>query len=184
MKEILIMNKTNKFFLWIWIILIILMGLFPPVKSRSFELEYRFFLNARCPVNLSYLVAQWVISSALVGCLFYIFKDKKKNTLEWQDVRKIFIMNSKQKKCLLIGILIIVLMGLFPPIGMQANMYPFDSERGVVIDYSFYTRTIEHFRPILIGHLIVQWVIVSAITIGSIVAFKEDKKPKDEKENK
>lgn len=177
------MNRTNKFFLWMWIILIVLTGLFPPVKSPSYQLEYRFFLNARCPIDLSYLVVQWVISSALVGCSFYIFKERKKDTLEWLGVKQIFIMNRNQKKCILVGILIIVLMGLFPPIGIQANMYPFDSERSMVIDYNFFTRTIENFRPILIGHLIVQWVIVSVITIGLIVTLK-DKKPKDEGDNK
>lgn len=74
------MNQKQKICLWIWIIVIVLMGLFPPIDEYRFgmSIEYQFILNANGPVVLSNLITQWLIASAIAGYLItYTFKDKK-----------------------------------------------------------------------------------------------------------
>lgn len=91
-------------------------------------------------------------------------------------------MNRKQKNCLWIGIAVIVLMGLFPPVAKRARSlvdgygktYGEKNRTYVAYDFIFDTRA-----PVVLSNLITQWVIVSAITGGLIYTFK-DKKPKDE----
>ncbi|MHC4642692.1 MAG: hypothetical protein ACYS32_13685 [Planctomycetota bacterium] len=97
-------------------------------------------------------------------------------------------MNKKQKICLWVGIAVIVFMGFIPPwvytkisyaVGQAGNagyhciLYP--PEPRVV--------SLREGIRIDILRLLVQWAIVSVITGGLIVTFK-DKKRKDEKDNK
>ena len=117
-KEIQTMNRTNKYILWIWLILIVLMGLFPPVavefkKGYLRRLGYRFLPLANGPIATSNLILQWTIVSVIAGGLIITFKDKKTKSSEWCGYKE--ILNKKQKICLWVGITIIVLMGLFPP---------------------------------------------------------------------
>ena len=91
-------------------------------------------------------------------------------------------MNKKQKNCLWIGIAVIVLMGLFPPVAKRGRIlvdgygktYGENNKTYVAYDFIFDTGA-----PVVLSNLIVQWIIVSAITGGLIITFK-DKKPKDD----
>ena len=74
------MNKIQKITLWAGIIVIVAMGLFPPVKPiyrhPSPTITYRFLYEAR-DVRFTKLLTQWVIVSVVSGGLIYTFKDKK-----------------------------------------------------------------------------------------------------------
>lgn len=77
------MNKKQKIVLWAGIVLIALMGLFPPVKyqGRSYRqgeaVEYRLLLDKFSIVLLGNLVAQWALVSIIIAGLIYILKDKQ-----------------------------------------------------------------------------------------------------------
>lgn len=73
------MNRKQKICLWIWIIVIVLMGLFPPTNQYPlFGIEYNFILTTDGHVVLSNLIAQWLIISFIASYLItYTFKDKK-----------------------------------------------------------------------------------------------------------
>jgi len=99
-------------------------------------------------------------------------------------------MNKKQLISLWIGIIAIVLMGLFPPwmIGYSnKGLYCTTGTYHYILDPLGILDDLEEnqipqmeiARRIDLHQLVVQWVIVSAITGGLIVTFK-DKKPKDE----
>jgi len=93
-------------------------------------------------------------------------------------------MNKKQTVCLCLGIIVFVLMGLFPPcmtispVGDYVKYgYRFISNQfkggyyGDVRDDFLWESRIDAFR------LFAQWAIVAVITGGLIYAFKD--KPKD-----
>jgi len=86
-------------------------------------------------------------------------------------------MNKKQKNCLLIGIAVIVLMGIFPPNLHSRTGTRVGGGRGTYtyIAYDF----IFDAGVVALSNLITQWVVVSAITGGLIIIFK-DKKSKDD----
>jgi len=86
-------------------------------------------------------------------------------------------MNKKQKYCILIGIAVIVLMGIFPPNLHSRTAYRVGGGRGIstYVAYDF----IFTGGPVVLSNLITQWVVVSAITGGLIIIFK-DKKSKNE----
>lgn len=92
------MNIIQKIFLWIGIISIVLMGLYPPwtydVNAREFSVQgfpkYGFILTPQtprefsertfyCRLDISKLFIQWVIVATITGGLLVTFKDKKKN---------------------------------------------------------------------------------------------------------
>jgi hypothetical protein len=87
-------------------------------------------------------------------------------------------MNRKQKICLWIGITIIVLLVLFPP----WHSYVPPNATPEPLGYAFIfvpPKDYGGFHPVLnIPRLIVQCVLVSIISGGLIVIFKE-KKPKN-----
>jgi len=80
--------------------------------------------------------------------------------------------DNKKKRiwCLWIGISLIVLMGLFPPVLRKSTF------NNRYVKYSF---ILNASGPIVLHNLIVQWIVVSAITGGLIYTFR-DKKLKDE----
>lgn len=85
-------------------------------------------------------------------------------------------MNKKQLVVMWVGIAIIVLMGLFPPWTTYGN------SGDCYLTHKFILfKPAERNIPARIdtGHLFVQWIIVTAITGGLIVTFK-DKKTKDD----
>lgn len=88
-------------------------------------------------------------------------------------------MNKKQKIVLCIGIVVIVLMGLFPPSNTSMS-YLFRLE-GPGSEYSFLL--VMSPSDIGFGKLFIQWVIVAVITGGFIVTLK-DKKTKRQKISK
>jgi len=102
-------------------------------------------------------------------------------------------MNKKQKYCLWIGIVVIVLMGIFPPTRRgyfykdhYGGFGPNKEERMKPLDYSFHSGYTFLFSAevsdIGFGKLIVQWAVVAVVTGGLIFTFgdKKDEKSKDE----
>jgi len=79
------MNKKQRIVLWIGIVLIGLITLFPPVKyqgrpwKRGGEeaVEYRFLLDKFSIVLLGNLVAQWALVSIIAGGLIYALREKR-----------------------------------------------------------------------------------------------------------
>lgn len=92
-------------------------------------------------------------------------------------------MNKKQKKCLWIGIAVIVLMGLFPPVAKRGKILGGGDGRAYRIGSTYvkYEFILDTRAPVVLSNLITQWFVVSAIAAGLIYSFK-DKKPKDEKD--
>lgn len=92
-------------------------------------------------------------------------------------------MNRKQKICLWVGIIVIGLMGLYPPV--QKTKYRLgdifrtdDKTPYKVIEYTFVLDTGN--GTVVLSNLFVQWIVVSIITGGLIYSFK-DKKSKDDR---
>lgn len=95
-------------------------------------------------------------------------------------------MNQKQTIVMWIGIIVFVLMGLFPPYlygAIKAGCYGFAGHYFILnppVGGGAATR--ELLQPLAlqidIGQLCVQWAMVAVITGGFIIAFK-DKKPRD-----
>ena len=91
------MNEKQKFCLWVGIVVIVLMGIFPPTPrgcyyiahyggiggrpgpiAHSFHSGYTFLFSAKASdIALNKLVIQWGIAGAVTFGLFYIFSDKK-----------------------------------------------------------------------------------------------------------
>lgn len=95
-------------------------------------------------------------------------------------------MNKKQLISLWVGIVIIVLMGLFPPWFFMTVSSRSGMGYRRATNYKFITprpRSGNIEAEIDFSLLCIQWVIVAAITTGLVVTFK-DKKPKDEQSNK
>jgi len=92
-------------------------------------------------------------------------------------------MNRKQEICLGIGISIVLLMELFPPVKETGFERTFLREGGVVstthINYEFLFNA---DGPVAISNILVQWIFVAVIT-GSLIYIFREKKSKAEKEN-
>jgi len=78
------MNWKQKICLWIGIVAIVAMGIFPPVsifeagRYAERDIEYRFLLNTGGGlVALSNLLLQWAVVAVGTGYLIYTLKDKK-----------------------------------------------------------------------------------------------------------
>lgn len=98
-------------------------------------------------------------------------------------------MNVNQKKCLMLGIIVIVIMGVFPPWRMYSCFPKSNMKRYEPMGYSFIAeppkpswQAITKGVAIDLPRLLIQWAIVAAITGGLIVCFKgeKDKEPKNE----
>jgi len=78
-------------------------------------------------------------------------------------------MNLKQKICLWVGIAVIVVMGIFPPlvISIQGAI----EQQG----YGFILIPPEKYCHINTSRLYVQWIMVAVVTGGFIVTFKDKK---------
>lgn len=93
-------------------------------------------------------------------------------------------MNKKQRICLWIGIAVIVLMGIFPPVqrthrsfGLELYGNGNDETYETTIGYGFILATGD--GAVVFSNILVQWIVVSIITGGLIYAFR-DKKPQDD----
>jgi hypothetical protein len=75
-------------------------------------------------------------------------------------------MSKTQLKILWVGIIIVVLMGLFPP----EKKYGSFTERLYISGYDF----ILNVSNIAFTRLLIQWIIVGVITAGLIYSFKID----------
>ena len=75
-------------------------------------------------------------------------------------------MNRKQKICLWIGIAVIVLMGLFPPVSIfEAGRYAYRD-----IEYRFLLNT--GGGLVALSNLLLQWAVVAVITGGLIIPLQ------------
>jgi len=100
-------------------------------------------------------------------------------------------MNKNQLIVLWVGIIVVVLMGLYPP--WQYNGHIVERNVNVVVPagYSFigdpiYSAGIMEFgASIDVTRLLIQWFMVAFITGGLIYTLKEEKakNPKDEEKN-
>jgi multisubunit Na+/H+ antiporter MnhB subunit len=177
------MNKKQKFYLWIGIV-VVLMGIFPPtqrgycpaetymsgiVRRRGEPLRpigykrahygYTFLFSAKASdIALNKLIIQWGIVGAVTFGLIYILRNKKPK---------------KQNFCLWAGIVVIVLMGIFPP--ARPGMPPRPLIGGKPPHYMFLLST--KASDIALNKLIIRWGIVGAITFGLFYIFR-DKNPK------
>jgi hypothetical protein len=90
-------------------------------------------------------------------------------------------MNRKQIICLWIGIIIIVLMGIFPP----WSAYKGDGECYLLHKFILF-QPAEKNIPARIdtGHLFVQWIMVAVVTGGLIFTFRDKKEKKLKEEQK
>ncbi len=75
------MNRKQKIALWIGIIVIILLGLFPPfvepVGMYGRGRYYKFILFSDDNIDIIKLCVQWAIVAVITGGLIITFKDKK-----------------------------------------------------------------------------------------------------------
>jgi len=83
------MNNKQKIVLRVGIVIIVLMGLFPPVQWTAtisgwnnvptyyHYIDYQFLFITRGTVALSNLVLQWILVSIIAGGFIYINRDKK-----------------------------------------------------------------------------------------------------------
>ena len=167
--EIWFLNRKQKTVLRIGIAVIVVMGIFPPTRrgycpavripagirhpGRPQEIihyepphfGYTFLLIAKISdIGFGKLLVQWIMVAVVTGGSIYTFKDKKDN--------------KKQKNCLWIGIAVIVLMGIIPPVDKGTNFF-----------FAAKSEEIEYVK------LFIQWIIVGAITVGLIYAFRDQK---------
>lgn len=184
------MNTKQKIYLWVGITVIAIMGIFPPTPhgyyyeahyggfgpnkeeqmkplGHSFHSGYTSLFTAKASeIALGKLIVQWSVVAVVTGGSIYSFKGKKDN--------------KKQKICLWIGIAVIVLMAIFPPVDKRIISVYSRTNRGLVPDYKtikyafFFTAKSQEIEyRILFG----QWCIIGAATIGLIYTFR-DRKPK------
>ena len=93
-------------------------------------------------------------------------------------------MNEKQLIVMWVGIIIIVLMGLFPPwLTVFADASRISLGYGFILIPPLPNAYRYQFASIDFTRLLTQWTIVAAITAGLIITFK-DKKTKDKGEQK
>ena len=88
-------------------------------------------------------------------------------------------MNKRQTIVLWIGIIILVLMGIFPPIHIDISdrFWRGDGPRPWEPGYDFLFTMLP--SKISFSKLFIQWFIIAVVTGGLIVTFK-DKKSKDD----
>lgn len=82
-------------------------------------------------------------------------------------------MNKKQKKILWIGIIIIALMGMFPPYNYEVG-FGFGGKKHVSYDF-FLSPPYHSSAELDFARLTIQWIIVSVLTAGAIYSTKESK---------
>jgi multisubunit Na+/H+ antiporter MnhB subunit len=177
-------NEKQRLYLWVGIVVVVLMGIFPPtqrgycpamtfyegvVRRRGEPLRpigytpahygYTFLLSAKASdIAFNKLIIQWGIVGAVTFGLIYIFRDKKPK---------------KQNFCLWAGIVVIVLMGIFPP--ARPGIPPRPLVGGKPVHYIFLLSA--KASDIAFKKLIIRWGIVGAVTFGLFYIFR-DKNPK------
>jgi len=163
------MNDEQKTCLWIGIAVIVLMAIFPPTRRGAVRYPagirhpgrpqeilwvkpgYTLLFAAKVSeIGFGKLFLQWAVAAVVTAALIYTHKTKKDN--------------KKQKICLLIGIVVIVLMAIFPPAG-----------KGLAFFFTAKAEEIEY------AQLLIQCSVVSAITAGLFYTLrdKKDKKLSD-----
>ncbi len=185
LREIRIINKQQINWLWRGIAVIVLMGIFPPTPrgfiyeahvggfgpppprpiGHSFHCGYTFLLSAKASdIAFKKLIIQWGIAGAVTFGLIYIHRDKE--------------TKMKQNLCLWAGIVVIVLMGIFPP--ARPEIPPRPRIRGKPPQYKFLITA--KASDIAFNKLIIRWGIAGAVTFGLIYTFGDKKvvKPKNE----
>ena len=93
-------------------------------------------------------------------------------------------MNSKQKKVLWIGIVIVVLMGLFPPWTDTLEGFRTEPRGYVIIFKPPYSRGGAWGVQIDFQRLILQWLIVGFVIGGLLITSKNRKSEQEQKPTK
>ena len=98
-------------------------------------------------------------------------------------------MNTKQKICLWVGIVVIVFMGLYPPWISRAAIGSRHSDVGCEWIWAapeLKSENSTYAAHLNIPRLCVQWFVAVVVTGGLIVSFKDkkEKKPNDEEGEK
>jgi len=168
------MNDEQKTCLRIGIAVIILMAIFPPtplgcyyralyggfgpkkeeppIVDYIFHCGYTFLLTALLTAKTSNigfgkLIVQWAVTALVTAALIYTHKAKKDN--------------KRQRICLLIGIVVIVLMAIFPSVDKGIGF--FFTAKGGEIEYA---------------QLLIQCSAVAVITAGLIYTLRDKKNVK------
>jgi hypothetical protein len=153
------------------------MGIFPPTKrgfiyevhvgglgppppkplAYSFHCGYTFLLTTKASdIAFNKLIIQWGIAGAVIFGLIYIFEDGR---------------TKKQKFCLLAGIAVIVLMGIYPP--ARPEIPPIPRIRGEPPHYKFLVTA--KAKDIAFNQLIIRWGIAGAVTLCVIYILRDKK---------
>jgi hypothetical protein len=168
-------NKEQKFRLWAGIVVIVLMGIFPPTPSGcgyvafyggmgktpgpvyyEFHYGYTFLFSAKASdIAFNKLIIQWGIAGAVTFGLIYILRDKKPE---------------KQNFCLWAGIVVIVLMGIFPP---GRHRIPPWRLRFKPAHYGYTFLLSANASDIAFKKLIIRWGIAGAATFGLFYIFRD-----------
>ncbi len=190
LREIWIINKKQITYLWIGIAVIALMGIFPPTRRgyrpamtyysglvrrgegpqpighKRAHYGYTFLFSAEASdIALNKLIIQWGIVGAVTFGLIYIFRYEKPK---------------KQKFCLWAGIVVVALMGIFPP--TPPGMPPRPLISGKSPHYTFFFSA--KASDIALNKLVIRWGIVGAVTFGLIYTFRDKKARKSKDEQK
>jgi hypothetical protein len=155
-----IINYRQGVCLWLGIVIIVLMGLFPAKENLSLFSNLPYF-QIKPELHI-----KWAIVVLVTTSLVLALRDKKDKqrvgAINWVSGS---ITNRKQKASLWIGIAVIVLMCLFPPSGPWSNV-----GRGARSGYRMLLEGPNY--AIELPKLYIQWAIVVVITTGFILTFK------------
>ncbi len=178
------MDKEQKFRLWVGIVVVVLMGIFPPTPIGcgyvafygglgrtpgpvyyEFHYGYTFLFSAKASgIAFNKLIIQWGTVGAVTFGLIYILGEKKPK---------------KQNFCLWAGIVVIVLMGIFPPgrHGIPPWLLRFKLPH---CGYTFLLSA--NASDIAFKKLIIRWGIVGSVTFGLFHIFRGKKLKGQQKE--
>ena len=107
------MNRKQKIVLWVGIVIIVLMGLFPPVRYKrysTYRVRYEFLLVTQNTVVVTNLLVQWVVVSIIGSGLIYTFRDKRKQ--KGESPKTINLTRGFKRITLVLAILAAVICGV------------------------------------------------------------------------
>jgi hypothetical protein len=177
-------SKKQKVYLWVGIV-VVLMGIFPPTQRgycpavtympglitpgipprpigyAPAHYGYTFLFSAKASdIAFNKLIIQWGIVGAVTFGLIYILRDKKPK---------------KQNFCLWAGIVVIVLMGIFPPARPGVPKLPLITGKPAYYVFLLSTKA----SDIALNKLVIRWGIAGAVTFSLFYIFR-DKSPKSQ----
>jgi hypothetical protein len=186
-----VLNREQKIILWAAVVLVVLMGLWPPYYSKGGpNTQYLFFWHMPISaIRFDRLFLQWLCTAVVASGLMYAFKGKKSKSTgsccRHPQAGEGEVVNRYQKAVLFVGIAVIVLMAFFPP---WASSFRWTRDTPTTRFFAGYASI---FSPppawpppatnistrvdIFFRMLVLQWALVAVIT-GSIVLRLKGKK--------